>query len=130
MRIAMSVWGDRVSPVLDCSRNLLVAEIAGGKVVGRKAECFEAGFLPGTLQELRQQGVRVLICGAVSQELATVVENCDIKLLPFVAGDVENILETIALGQSVSVFAMPGCRCAGRGRGTRRGGCRRKSEGP
>jgi predicted Fe-Mo cluster-binding NifX family protein len=129
MRVAMTIWGDRVSPVLDCSRNLLVAEIAGGEVVGRKTECFDAGSLPATLRELWQQGVQVLICGAVSQELATVIESCNVKLLPFVAGDVEKILETVAQGGSVSAFAMPGCQCAGRCRGTRRSGCRRNPSG-
>ena len=82
MRVAMTVWGDRVSPVLDCARNLLRAEIAGGEVVGRKSECFDAGLLPVTLRELRRQGVQVLICGAVSQDLATVIESCDVRLIP------------------------------------------------
>jgi hypothetical protein len=36
---------------------------------------------------------------------------------------VEKILETVAQGGSVSAFAMPGCQCAGRCRGTRRSGC-------
>ena len=130
MRVAMTVWGDRVSPVLDCARNLLVAEIAGGEVVGRKSECFDAALLSATLRELWQQGVQVLICGAVSQDLATVIERCNIKLLPFVAGDVEKILKTLAQGGSVSAFAMPGCRCAGRCRGTRRSGCRRNPSDP
>ncbi len=130
MRIAMTVWGDRVSPVLDCARNLLVAEIVGGEVVGRKTECFDSSLLPVTLRELRQQGVQVLICGAVSQDLATVIESCNVKLLPFVAGDVEKILKTVAQGRSVSAFAMPGCRCSGRCRGTRRSGCRMKLSGP
>jgi predicted Fe-Mo cluster-binding NifX family protein len=120
MRVAMTVWGDRVSPVLDCARTLLVVEMAGSKVVDRAVEFVEAGYLPGMMRIIRKHGVQVLICGAVSQELANIIETCDVELIPFLAGDAETILETFARGQSISAFAMPGCRCAG--------GCRVRNE--
>ena len=116
----MPVWGDRISPVLDCARTLLVAEIVGGKVVDRRLELFQSGYPPGIIRILRQHDVQVLICGAVSQELANIIETCDVDLIPFLAGDAEKILGNFALGKSVSGFAMPGCRCAG--------GCRRRND--
>lgn len=120
MRVAMTVWGDRVSPVLDCPRSLLVVEMAGSKIVDRSVEFVEAGYLPGMMRIVRKHGVQVLICGAVSRELASIIETCDVESIPFLAGDAEIILETFARGQSISVFAMPGCRCAG--------GCRRRND--
>lgn len=129
MRVAMTVWGDRISPVLDSARTLLVAEIAGGQVVDRRLEFFEAGFLPQLIQLIRQHGVEVLICGAVSMELANCIETCNVEIIPFLAGDAELILETFARGQSIAVFAMPGCRCAGRCRIFRdEDACRCKSD--
>lgn len=126
MLVAMTVWGDRVSPVLDSAKNLLVADISAGEVVGRRIEYIEAVLLPRRLLELKQQGVQMLICGAVSQEMAAIVESCDIKLLPFLAGDVDKILEAVVHGRSVSAFAMPGCRCSGRFGGGGNGGCPRR----
>jgi predicted Fe-Mo cluster-binding NifX family protein len=120
MRVAMTVWGDRVSPVLDCARSLLVGVMAGSKVVDKAIEFVEAGYLPGMMRFIMKHGVQVLICGAVSQELANIIETCDVELIPFLAGDAETILETFARGQSISAFAMPGCRCAG--------GCRRRND--
>lgn len=128
MRVAMTVWGDRISPVLDSARTLLIAEVAGGQVVDRRLEFFAAGFLPQLMQIIRQQAVEVLICGAVSQELASCIETCDVELVPFLAGDAELILETFARGQSVAVFAMPGCRCSGKCRNFMVDACRRKSD--
>ena len=128
MRVAMTVWGDRVSPVLDSARTLLVAEIAGGKVVERRLEFFEAGYLPQLIQIIRQNGVELLICGAVSRELASRIETCNVELVPFLAGDVELILETYARGQSIAVFAMPGCRCAGRCRLLTDDACRQRRD--
>ena len=129
MFVAITVWGDRVSPVLDCAKNLLVVEISARQVVDRKTERFDSELLPQNLIELSRQGVRLLICGAVSNELAMTVENCGIRLHPFLSGDVEKILEAVAHGRSVSAFAMPGCRCTGRW-GTRRGGCQKTEIDP
>ena len=128
MRVAMTVWGDRISPVLDSARTLLIAEIAGGQVVDRPLELFAAGFLPQLMEIIRLQAVEVLICGAVSLELANCIETCNVELIPFLAGDAEQILETFARGQSIAVFAMPGCRCSGKCRIIRDDACRCKPE--
>ena len=114
MNIAMTVWGDRISPVLDCARTLLVAEIVQGRILSRSYQRFDADSLAGMMRILVRQGVGVLICGAVSQEPANTIEGFGIELMPFLAGDAEKILETLARGQSVEAFTMPGCRCYGR----------------
>jgi predicted Fe-Mo cluster-binding NifX family protein len=114
MNIAMTVWGDRVSPVLDCARTLLVAEIVQGRILSRNYQRFDIDSLAGMMRILVRQGVGVLICGAVSQEPANTIEGFGIKLMPFLAGDAEKILETLARGLSVEAFTMPGCRCYGR----------------
>jgi predicted Fe-Mo cluster-binding NifX family protein len=130
MNIAMTVWGERISPVLDSSRTLLVAELERGEILSRKHEPFAADYLMQMMQVLRRQGVRVLICGAVSQGPARIIEACGIELMPFLAGDVEEILAALARGQSVAAFAMPGCRCYGRCRMSQHGVFRRKTEKP
>ena len=126
MNVAMTVWGDRVSPVLDCARTVLVAEIDKGKILSRRHECFAAESLAQMIRVLSRQGVRVLICGAVSQEPADIVEANGIELIPFLAGNVENILQTFARGRSVAAFVMPGCGCYRRCRMSRCGISRRR----
>ncbi len=114
MKVAMTVWGDRISPVLDSARTLLVAEILREEIVGRRQEDFDVAGLSQRVQIFDRQGIGVLICGAISQELANIVEAGGIRLIPFLAGDVEKILQTFARGRSISAFAMPGCKCYGR----------------
>lgn len=130
MNIAMTVWGDRISPVLDCARMLLIVEIDQGRVLSRRQEIFDIAFLVPMMRFLSCQGVQALICGAVSQEPATLIESCGVELIPFLAGDVEKILQTFARGQSMSAFVMPGCRCYGRCRMTRNGVGRKKMTTP
>jgi predicted Fe-Mo cluster-binding NifX family protein len=125
MRIALAVWNGRISPVFDSSRNLLVVEIEGG---GKATESEQT--LAETLPQLRvahlvRLGVQTLICGAITQPLAAMIEAADIRLIPFVAGDVRSVLEVFMSGNLPGpTFWMPGCgRGLGRWRGRgRRGG--------
>ncbi|MDP3481608.1 MAG: NifB/NifX family molybdenum-iron cluster-binding protein [Desulfoprunum sp.] len=126
MKIAMTVWGERISPVLDCARTLLVAEIVREEVVARRYELFDARCLGQIMQILARQGISVLICGAISQEPANIIEAGGIQLIPFLAGDAEIILQTFARGQAISAFAMPGCRCYGRCRMSQCGSSRKR----
>ena len=80
MKIAMTVWGERISAVLDCARTLLVAEIVREEVVARRHEIFDARCLDQIVQILARQEVSVLICGAISQEPANIIEAGGIKL--------------------------------------------------
>lgn len=127
MNIAMTVWGDRISPVLDCARELLIVEVDRGEILNRRREVFDLAFLAPIMRFLRCQEVRALICGAVSQEPASLIESSGIELIPFLSGDVEKILRSYLRGESMSAFVMPGCRCHGRCRMTRKGVGRKKT---
>jgi hypothetical protein len=69
---------------------------------------------------LREQRVQVLICGAISGLQASIVRAWEIELIPFVAGEVDEILAAyVQDGLHSEQFAMPGC--FGRKRRRRRG---------
>ena len=55
MNIAMTVWGDRVSPVLDCARTLLVAEVEHGRILSRSYQRFDADSLAVMMRILVRQ---------------------------------------------------------------------------
>ncbi len=42
MKLGITVWGNRISPVFDVAQTLLVAEIRQDEVVGRQIEMFQA----------------------------------------------------------------------------------------
>ena len=110
MKVALTAWEDRISPVFDAARTLLIAEVENGEIVKRQHVSFfpEMSWrLAGTLNEME---IDVLICGAISQFPAGVIENSGIQLIPFVSGNVENVLDAYAAGdQLVPAFSMPGC---------------------
>lgn len=109
MKVGITVWDDRISPVFDAARALLIVEIEGSQAVSRKLlPCIPAkiGDFVGLLQE---QGVHEVICGAISNEPAAILEAHNIGLIPFIAGMIEPVLTAYAGGKSIDTFRMPGC---------------------
>lgn len=109
MKIAMTVWGNRVSPVFDSAQTILLAEIENETVVWEQRE-FIAGQIPTRLARmLVDRGIDTLICGAISEQPATIIESAGIKLVSFVSGNAEKLLAACARGVSTDDFKMPGC---------------------
>ena len=109
-KIAVTVWGQRVSPVFDSARTLLIAEIDGNVLVGSSHLAFDPERPLELLQMLRAQQVTLIICGAVSEGPAAMIEAAGVELIPFIAGDVRQVLDKFLQGQPFSAdFSMPGC---------------------
>jgi len=109
-KIAVTVWGHRVSPVFDSARTLLIAELVNGHL-GRMSTLELDPENPFQLMQLlRAQNIAVLICGAVSQDSAIMLENAEFEVIPFIAGDVRTVLETLIQDNPEwTEFIMPGC---------------------
>lgn len=110
MKVALTVCENRISPVFDCAQLLLIVDVVGNSATDRHLEsfCYESPFSRAT--RLSELGVKVLICGAVSDSFATMIETYDIRIIPFVAGPVEEVLDAYLMGRLFdSKFRMPGC---------------------
>ncbi|BBO80694.1 NifB/NifX family molybdenum-iron cluster-binding protein [Desulfosarcina ovata] len=110
MKVAVTVWEDRISPVFDASRRLLVVSIEKGCIVDRSVVIFNPERPSNLVKTLAELGAPVLICGAVSRVPATVIAAGGIVLIPFIAGKVERVLGAYAKGEPLTpTFVMPGC---------------------
>ena len=135
VNIAVTVWGQRVSPVFDAARTLLIAEIDHGALMGTSLLGFDPAHPGELVRLLRARQVVVLICGAVSAEPAALLEAAGFDLVPFVTGPVSRVLEAFARGQAFDrELCMPGCGaalcCGGRiRRGREIGGAGERGQG-
>ena len=117
MKVAVPVWNNRVSPVFDTSRHLLVVELVNGEEAGREEHTLANLFPPFRVRRLKELGVELLICGAISNPVALLIDSAGISLLPWVSGSVSEVLDAFKRERlSDSRYRMPGCR-----RGARRG---------
>ncbi len=142
MKIAIPIYNDSVSNVFDFAGKLLLVDIENGKEANRSEIALESKSLPQRVGQLKNLEVDVLVCGAISRALANMVTASGIKVLPYVTGSIDDVLQAYLTGQLVKPeFSMPGCwpgarkefrhkhggRC-GRGRGRGHQGGHGKTE--
>ncbi|UCF06343.1 MAG: NifB/NifX family molybdenum-iron cluster-binding protein [bacterium] len=131
MKLAIPIWNGRVSPVFDAARQILVVDVPEGGETSRREHQLSETYLPLRIRRLEAMGVDVLICGAISNPIAALVEAAGIRIYPWVSGDVEDVIEAFQKKDLESPrYYMPGfggrrCRRGMRGRSRRgRGGNR------
>ena len=82
--------------------------------------------LVGRSAQLLDWGVNMVICGAISQGLETMLLGVDVEVISQVCGNVEDVLEAFRTGTlEQDRFALPGCSRRKR-RHQRDGKCRRE----
>ncbi len=123
MKTAFSYWQTRIAPVFDTADNLRLIEDGTGAAADLATDESLAGS-SGARRALRlaELGVAVLVCGAISRTLHEQVAAHGIRVVPFVAGELAEVMQAWQTGKlSDRAFAMPGC-CGGGGRRRQRGG--------
>lgn len=119
MNVALTIWENRVSPVFDAARCLLIAELQNGQIQSSETITLENNHPLTVIDTLLKKDVSVLICGAISRCPARMIEDRSIELISFVSGNYQDILRTFAEGKPLAPeYTMPGCHsCCRRQRG-------------
>jgi predicted Fe-Mo cluster-binding NifX family protein len=120
MRVAVPVWGSRISPVFDTARTVEIINHDGEAETGRHRIELHPGTLSDRIDQLRANGVEILLCGAISRPLLNLLLAAGVEVHPFLAGECETLLQAWRERRLEEPrFRMPGC-CGGRGRHLRR----------
>lgn len=110
MKVALTVWDDRISPVFDSARMLLIAEIEDNTIRGRQYQTFNPGMPAQLTNMLKGLDITVIICGAISEIPANSLEAAGIRLISFISGNANEILEKYSKGKPIiREYIMPGC---------------------
>jgi len=121
MKIAITAWNDRISPLCDSAGALLLADIEEGRILRRRVVRFPDAPAFHKAETLRDLGVELLICGAITQQLANLVESRGIRIMPFITGDLNQVLTGFLADRLASGrFCMPGANRQRRGQFKRR----------
>jgi predicted Fe-Mo cluster-binding NifX family protein len=125
MKVGIPTWDGRVSPVLDVARRLLVVDVERNAELARREVDLEEVAVASRVKRIRELGVQVLICGAVSWPLEAMLTSTGMRVIPQTCGPVDDVLRAFLAGRLASgAFLMPGC-CGRRRRfraGRRHGG--------
>jgi len=115
--IAIPVWEGQVSTTFDFAQKLLLVETVGEREISRKEFTLNEETIVGKARRVCDLAVQTLLCGAVSQPLANAVTQAGIQVIPFVTGDVDDVLAAYLCGQlDKPRFLQPGCQSGARRR--------------
>ena len=110
MKVALTVWDGRISPVFDVCRQALVLTIESRAVVARANEMVDSSNARRKVEWLVDLGVETLVCGAISEPLHRELISRGVKVIGFVAGEVEEVVQAFVAGALPGPpFVMPGC---------------------
>ena len=123
MRLAISVWNDRISPVFDTASQLLVVDYAGGSETARRWIALQNTLPHLRARQLAELGIEVLICGSMSRTLQMILAGSGVKVASWKSGPAEEALVAYFSGElDHPRWAMPGCGCRRRRRRSGLGG--------
>ena len=110
MKIAIPIWNGDVSSVFDFAHRLLVVDVEGQQETNRSEIQLERQGGPQRVSQLVGLGIDVLICGAVSRPLVSMLTASNIEVIPFVSGPVDEVINAYINGRLAERrFLQPGC---------------------
>jgi predicted Fe-Mo cluster-binding NifX family protein len=117
MKTAFAYWENRIAPVFDTARQVLVVETDSRQIVGKTQEMMPEDLpLPKVLR-LVDLGIETLVCGAISNPMSGLVGAYGIRVIPFITGELGEIIQAWANGKlEYKAYTMPGCCRHGRHR--------------
>ncbi len=111
MKVALPIRNGRVSPVFDVACRLIVVAFEGGTPAERSEFSIKESGGDARAILLQELGISVLICGAISNQTARIVERRGIELIPWIVGEIDDVIDAYCAGSLGSDgFIMPGCR--------------------
>ena len=121
MKVAVTVWENRISPLFDATHTLLIVDVHDRVVTEKCLTHFDYVSPFSRAAALEELGVETLICGGVSNFFAELIEARNIQIIPFVAGKVDEVIDAYLRDALChKKFRMPGCGHQKPGRELRR----------
>ena len=121
-KIALSIWENRISPVMDSAGQLLIVAYEDKVELNRQLILIPDIDLVKKVNFFKTQEVELLICGAISRQLLQILSVSGIKVIPFIRGSIKKVLTAYTndcLGEDG--FFLPGYQRCRRKQKRRRG---------
>jgi len=122
MKVAIPLFGSRVSPRFDCAPDILLATVEGDKVIAREKFSAQKWHPLQLINQLFQWGAQVVICGAIDGFSSRFLSQRGLRAIPWVTGEAEEALKLFMEGRlEPGIILHPGGRrkrwrfCGGRG---------------
>lgn len=110
MKVLITVWNGRISPVFDVAKEGLLIIVENGEVVSKGAVSIVYGTCMHKVAFVISEKIDVLICGAVSRRVEMELIDKGVFVYSFISGDIDEVIDGFIHNRLTnSGFAMPGC---------------------
>jgi predicted Fe-Mo cluster-binding NifX family protein len=110
MKIAIPVCAEAIASTADFARELVVADCEGSREVHWARFDLQETLPANRAKRIARLGVEILICGAISRPLATLLQESGVQVVPLVSGSVDNVLSAFLTDRlDEPRFLLPGC---------------------
>lgn len=109
MKVAIPVWGDKISPVFDTAAQLMIVDTES-EHLDRTGVSLEGDDLQRRCNRMKELGVEMLICSAISNPFCRRLKAENIEVIQGISGPKEEVLQAYLQGNLYQeAFRMPGC---------------------
>jgi len=117
MKLAITDWNGRVSPLFDTADTVIVFKIENNREQNRSRVYLNPAGPVAKAKALSRLAVNVVVCGAISREFETMLTAAGITVVGNICGLTENVLQA-HLNKKLNnrVFRLPGSNCPRRKR--------------
>lgn len=110
-RLAIPIFMERVSPVLDTCARVLLVDLENKHEITRTVTAVPQDALSVRLDFFRMMNVRTIICGAASDTFHKMLQNAGMRIISGIAGRADDIVCAYCCGRlRLKKFQMPGAK--------------------
>ncbi len=102
MRVAMPRFGESIAPCFGYSATITIFTIKRGKVMDQVDFRLQSRDILDRVRLLRDQQVGTLICGGLEERLQDMLETNGVRVISWVSGRVDDLLNCFLRGELVS----------------------------
>lgn len=110
MKVLITVWNGRVSPVFDVAKEAVLLEVHNGCITSEKNLAMTCETNMERVEFVLDLQIDAVICGAVSRSVEMSLIEKGVKVHSFISGEIREVIRGL-IENSLSglKFAMPGC---------------------
>lgn len=111
MKVAFTEWNGRIAPVFDVSNTALLIDTGVTDDSRERDVRLPLDSPSAKVAFLADQGVDLLVCGAITRQVQRMAEAEGIQVYPFVSSNIKDAVDAWMHGRlDQASYSMPGCR--------------------
>ena len=98
MKVAISIFENRISPRFDCTYRFMTVSIESGKIINKEKVVLSSINPIQSVNEIANLGIDTLICGAINEFTFRMLTRKGINVIPWIIGNTDEVLDLFLSG--------------------------------